>query len=54
MLDAQDNQSWHFTLFGIPIPFIGKREAKSGRKLQLILALATSVSVVGIVAENEL
>jgi len=50
MLDAQDNQSWSFTLFGIPIPFIGKREAKSGRKLQLILALATLLSVAGIVA----
>lgn len=50
MLNAQDNQSWHFTLFGIPIPFIGKREAKSSRKLHLLLALTTLVSVAAIVA----
>jgi len=50
MLDAHDDQSWQFTILGIPIPFIGKREAKSSRKLQIFLALATLISVAGIVA----
>ena len=50
MVDTHDNQGWQFTLFGIPIPFIGRREAKSGLKLQLLLAIATLVSVAGIVA----
>lgn len=50
MLDAHDEQGWQFTIFGIPIPFIGKREAKSGHRLQLLLALATLFTVAGIVA----
>jgi S-DNA-T family DNA segregation ATPase FtsK/SpoIIIE len=49
-LETHDNQGWQFNLFGIPIPFIGRRESQSGRKLQLLLAIATLVSVAGIVA----
>ena len=50
MLDAHDNQGWQYTLFGIPIPFVGRREAKSGRSLKLLLGLTTLVVVASIVA----
>ncbi|MEE2656735.1 MAG: DNA translocase FtsK [Chloroflexota bacterium] len=50
MLNAQGDQGWQFTIFGIPIPFIGKREARSARKLHFFLTLATLISVAGIVA----
>ncbi len=50
MLNAHGDQGWQFTIFGIPIPFMGKREARSTRKLNLILTLATLISVSGIVA----
>lgn len=50
MLNAHGDQGWQFTIFGIPIPFIGKREAGSARKLHFLLTLATLISVTGIVA----
>ena len=50
MLNAHSDQGWQFTIFGIPIPFIGKREARSARKLHFFLTLVTLISVAGIVA----
>ena len=50
MLNAHGNQGWQFTIFGIPIPFVGKREAKSARNFHILLALATLLGVAGIVA----
>ena len=50
MLNAHGDQGWEFTVFGFPIPFIGKREAKPARNLYIVLALVTLLSVAGIVA----